>query len=33
MIDWDPLIEPKFIEQALLPSGLLSHHPPVPQPL
>ena len=30
MIDWDPLIEPKFVKQAFLQPALLSHHPPVP---
>jgi hypothetical protein len=30
VIDWNPVIEPKFVEQALLQSGLFSHHPSGP---
>jgi hypothetical protein len=30
MLDWNPVIQPKFIKQALLQPGLLSHHPPGP---
>ena len=30
MIDWNPVIQPKFVEQPLLQPALLSHHPPGP---
>jgi len=30
MISWNPVIQPKFIQQPLLQPGLLSHHPPGP---
>jgi len=33
MINRNPVLQPKFIEQLLLQPALLSYHPPVPQPI
>jgi len=30
MVCWNPVIQPKFVEQLLLQPSALPHHPPVP---